>query len=110
MLLKFDLCPVRVADKELQYPVGAAPLYGDVGNPSCAELFGHGFYVVRLKTEMTEQSFLAAGIWFLKDFKKAAAARVQKKSIAFAGGIAELMGDLKSENPNIKTLGCRQVA
>ena len=110
MLLEFDLYPVRVMDKELQYTVGAAPLYGEVGNAVRAKFFGHGFNVIRLKTKMTEQTFLAASVGFLKEFEKAATARVQKEAITFAGGIAELMGDLKSEDPYVESLGCRQIA
>jgi hypothetical protein len=107
MLLKFDLYPVRVMHEELQYPIGTSPFYGEIGNAVRAKFFRNSLNVICLKTKMTEQAFPAASVRFLEEFKKASAARVKKKTIAFASGIAELMGDLKSKDTHVESLGGR---
>lgn len=110
MLLEFDLGPVRVVDEKLQYPISPAPFYGEISDPVCAKFLGDRLNIICLEAKMTEQAFLMACFWLLKEFEKAAATCVEKKPIALAGGIAELVGDLKSEDTHIESFGGRQIA
>ncbi len=87
MLLEFDLYPIRVVDEELQNSIGASAFYGEIGDAVGAKFLRYSLNVIRLKAKMTEQALLAASVGFLKEFEKAAAARVEKKSIALAGGV-----------------------
>ena len=110
MLLEFDLGPVRVVDEKLQYSISPAPFYGEISDPAYTKLLSDRLDVICLKAKMTKQSVHVACVGFLKEFEKAAAANVEKKPIALAGGIAELMGDLKSQDTHIKSFGGRQIA
>jgi len=109
MLLEFDLYSVRVFNEKLQYSIGPPPLDGEVGDALRAKFPGERLNVIGLETQMTEQGFAAGGVRLLEKLEKAAAACVQEKSIAFAGRVAEFMGDLKAQDTNIKFLRGRQV-
>jgi hypothetical protein len=110
MLLEFDLGPVRVVDEKLQYPISPAPFYGEISDPACTKLLGDRLNIICLEAKMSEQAFLMACFRLLKEFEKAATTCVEKKPIALAGGIAELVGDLKSEDTHIESFGGRQIA
>gem|GEM_PF-4282550 len=102
MLLNFNVITIRIKDNGLQNIVRPATFCCGPVNAVCGQMIQECFEVIDFKTEMTKGTLGVRGVRFIKKLNKRSFSRMQKKTIAFPGIVAKLMGDLHAENTHVE--------